>query len=64
MKMIGHVTSSYWSEAMGRSIAMALVMGGHDIMGETLHIPMPDKTHTAKVSAMVFYDPEGVRLHV
>jgi sarcosine oxidase, subunit alpha len=64
MKMIGHVTSSYWSEALGRSIAMALVAGGQSRMGETLHIPMPDKTHTAKVSTMVFYDPEGARLNV
>ncbi len=64
MKMIGHVTSSYWSEALGRSIAMALVAGGQDMMGETLHIPMPSKTHTAKVSGMVFYDPQGARLNV
>ena len=64
MRMIGHVTSSYWSATLGRSIAMALVAGGQDKMGETLHIPMPDKTHTAKVSNMVFYDPEGARLHV
>jgi sarcosine oxidase, subunit alpha len=64
MTMIGHVTSSYWSETLGRSIAMALVAGGHGRTGETLHIPMPDKTHTAKISGMVFYDPEGARLNV
>jgi sarcosine oxidase subunit alpha len=64
MTMIGHVTSSYWSETLGRSIAMALVAGGHDMTGNTLHIPMPGKTHTAKVSGLVFYDPEGARLHV
>ncbi len=64
MKMIGHVTSSYWSETLGRSIAMALVAGGQGMMGETIYIPMPDKTHTAKVSDMVFYDPEGARLNV
>ena len=63
MKMIGHVTSSYWSVAMGRSIAMALVEGGQGRMGKTLHIPMPGKTHVATVSDMVFYDPEGARLH-
>jgi sarcosine oxidase, subunit alpha len=64
MTMIGHVTSAYWSEALGRSIAMALVAGGQERMGETLHIPMPDKTHRAKVSGMVFFDPEGARLNV
>jgi sarcosine oxidase subunit alpha len=64
MTMIGHVTSSYWSEALGRSIALALVAGGQGKMGEALHIPMPGKTHSAKVSGMVFYDPEGARLNV
>ena len=64
MTMIGHVTSSYWSETLGRSIAMALVAGGHDRTGDTLHIPMPGKTHSAKVTGTVFYDPEGARLHV
>ena len=64
MKMIGHVTSSYWSETLGRSIALALVAGGQGRMGETLYIPMPGKVLTAKVSTMVFYDPEGARLNV
>ncbi|MFM5883949.1 MAG: 2Fe-2S iron-sulfur cluster-binding protein [Novosphingobium sp.] len=64
MTMIGHVTSSYWSEALGRSIALALVAGGQGRMGETLHIPMPGQTHRAVVSGMVFYDPEGARLNV
>jgi sarcosine oxidase subunit alpha len=43
---------------------MALVAGGHDMTGGTLYIPMPGKTHTAKVSGVVFYDSEGARLHV
>ncbi|WP_299193680.1 glycine cleavage T C-terminal barrel domain-containing protein [uncultured Erythrobacter sp.] len=62
MTMLGHVTSSYWSETLGRSIAIAMVAGGHDKMGETLHIPMPDKTIRATVSGMVFYDQKGERL--
>ncbi len=64
MKMIGHVTSSYWSATLGRSIALALVAGGQGRTGETLHIPMPGKTHTARIGGMVFYDPEGTRLNV
>lgn len=64
MKMIGHVTSSYWSEALGRSIALALVADGRGKMGETLFIPMPGQTHRAQVSELLFYDPEGARLHV
>jgi sarcosine oxidase subunit alpha len=62
MKMLGHVTSSYWSAALGRSIAMAVVEDGFDRMGETLHVPMPDKVIAAKVTGTVFYDPEGARL--
>jgi sarcosine oxidase, subunit alpha len=64
MTMIGHVTSSYWSEALGRSIALGLVAGGQGRMGETLYVPMPDKTQSATVSGTVFYDAEGARLHV
>jgi sarcosine oxidase subunit alpha len=64
MTMIGHVTSSYWSATLGRSIALALVVGGQGRMGETLHVPMPDRTHRVKVSDMVFIDPEGAHLNV
>ena len=64
MTMVGHVTSSYWSEALGRSIALALVSGGKARMGETVHIPMPGRTFRAMISDTVFYDPEGARLNV
>ena len=63
MKMVGHVTSSYWSETLGRSIALALVAGGKDRMGDTVYIPMPGRTHKAVISSTVFYDPEGARLN-
>ncbi|WP_343715665.1 sarcosine oxidase subunit alpha [Inquilinus sp.] len=63
MTMLGHVTSSYWSEALGRSIAMAVIVDGRDRDGETLHVPMPDRTLRARiVRSTVFYDPDGSRL--
>ncbi len=62
MTMIGHVTSSYWSETLGRSIALAVVKGGRDRDGNTLYVPMPDKTLSAKVTDTVFFDPAGNRL--
>ena len=62
MKMVGHVTSSYWSVALGRSIALAVVEGGNGRMGETVHIPMPDGTLSAKITGTVFLDPENTRL--
>ncbi|MDS9469559.1 sarcosine oxidase subunit alpha [Paracoccus sp. MBLB3053] len=64
MKMVGHVTSSYHSDAVGQPIALALVEGGHDRMGETVHIPMPDRTIAAKITGMVFVDPENARLKI
>lgn len=64
IQALGHVTSSYYSDAAGRSIALALVAGGRDRMGETLYIPMPNGTINAKVTGTVFYDPDGERLKV
>ena len=63
MTMIGHVTSSYWSENCGRSIALALVAGGRDRMGETLYVPMPDRTIEVEVVSPVFFDEKGERLN-
>lgn len=64
MTMVGHVTSSYISDAVGRPIALALVEGGHDRMGETVHIPMPDRVIAAKITGTVFVDPENARLKI
>ncbi|MCO6180002.1 sarcosine oxidase subunit alpha [Ciceribacter sp. RN22] len=63
MTMLGHVTSSYWSPNAGRSIAIAMVAGGRNRMGETLYVPMADKTIAVEVTDMVFFDKEGVRIH-
>jgi len=63
--MIGHVTSSYYSPILNRSIALAVVKGGLNKMGESVVIPLANgKRVTAKVSSPVFYDTEGVRQHV
>ena len=63
MRMIGHVTSAYASTAMGRSIALAMLAGGRARIGETLYVPMPGGDIAVKVTAPVFYDPEGGRLN-
>ena len=42
MPMLGHVTSSYFSPNLGRSIAMALVTGGRSRMGEKLWVARRD----------------------
>ena len=64
MKLIGHVTSSYHSAVLGRSIALALVADGRALMGQTVYIPMPGGAIAAQVVAPVFYDTEGAKLHV
>lgn len=63
MTMLGHVTSSYWSPNCGRSIALAVVAGGRARLGQTLYVPMADRTIAVEVSDMVFFDKEGGRLH-
>lgn len=60
---IGHVTSSYHSPSLGRSIALALVGEGRSRLGETLYVAMPDGDIPVQVTSMVFYDPQGSRLN-
>ena len=64
MDMLGHVTSSYWSESLGHSVAMALVRDGFNLQGTDIYVPMPDGDITAKVTKPIFYDPKGERLNV
>ncbi|MBX3598003.1 MAG: sarcosine oxidase subunit alpha [Rhizobiaceae bacterium] len=63
MKMIGHVTSSYWSENCGRSIALALLENGRERMGQTLYVPMPTSVIEVEVCSTVFFDEKGERLN-
>ena len=64
MKLIGHVTSSYMSATLDRSIALAVVVGGRARIGQTLHVPMPSGEIAVEVCAPMFYDPKGARLNV
>jgi sarcosine oxidase subunit alpha len=63
MRMIGHVTSAYWSENCGRSIALALVEGGRGRMERTLYVPMPAGAVEVEVREPVFFDEKGERLN-
>ncbi len=65
MEMVGHVTSSYFSANLGHSIAMAVVKGGHNKMGNTVYMPQADgNIIEAQICNPVFYDPEGSRQNV
>jgi len=63
--MLGHVTSSYYSPILQRSIALAVVKGGLDRMGERVAIPLADgRRIAATIANTVFYDKEGARQNV
>ncbi|MEC7646909.1 MAG: sarcosine oxidase subunit alpha family protein [Pseudomonadota bacterium] len=64
MKTLGHVTSSYYSPTLERSIALGMLEAGHAKMGETVHLPLEDgRVVTVTVTSPVFFDPKGKRLH-
>jgi sarcosine oxidase subunit alpha len=60
---IGHVTSSYASATLGRSIMLAMIVAGQSRQGATVHVQLPHGSTPAKVVGPVFYDPQGARLH-
>jgi sarcosine oxidase subunit alpha len=60
---LGHVTSSYYSSNLKRSIAMAMVSGGRARMGETLYVPTGSGDVAVTVTSSVFYDPSGARIN-
>jgi sarcosine oxidase subunit alpha len=60
---LGHVTSSYWSEALGRSIALAMIADGRKRLGEQLFVPMPSGSISVEVVSPIFFDPKGERLN-
>lgn len=59
--MLGHVTSSYRSAALGRTFALALVADGRRRHGEIVHAAVGDRRIAAEVTKPVFYDEEGAR---
>jgi sarcosine oxidase subunit alpha len=62
MKTLGHVTSSYYSPAVGRSIALALVADGIKRKGSTLSVPlMSGRVEKVTITDTVFFDQKGER---
>jgi sarcosine oxidase, subunit alpha len=59
--MLGHVTSSYRSAALGRPFALALVKGGRARIGDTVHVPVDGTLVPVEVTGPVLVDPEGAR---
>ena len=65
VSLLGHVTSTAFSPSLGHSIALALLSGGLQRKGETLHaaFPLRNETVAVRVADPVFLDPKGERLH-
>ena len=63
VEMLGHITSSYFSPNLNKSIALGVVKGGKNMMGQKLFIPMKDKIINVKVADPVFLDKENKRLN-
>ncbi len=61
LPMLGHVTSSYHSVALGRSFALALIRNGRNLIGQTLTAAVGDQLVDVVVGDTVLYDPEGNR---
>lgn len=65
MDLLGHISSSYWSANLNRSIAMGFIKGGLERMGETVYYPLPDgRVIEAEICSPVFFDPKGERQNV
>ena len=64
IEMLGHVTSSYYSPNLNKSIALAVVKGGKKMLGQKLLIPMENKLINVTVSEPVFWDKNNKRLNV
>ncbi len=59
--MLGHVTSSYHSEALGRGFALAMIRSGRDRVGQHLHAYAGNGLIPVTVTESVLYDKEGAR---
>jgi len=59
--MIGHVTSSYRSAALGRTFALAMLQRGRERFGTTVYAPLNGHVVAATVTDPICYDKENIR---
>jgi|TARA_B100001741_G_scaffold106052_1_gene87409 sarcosine oxidase subunit alpha len=63
VEMLGHVTSSYFSPNLNKSIALAVVKNGKKLKGHKMFVPMKNKTINVTITDTVFLDKENKRLN-
>jgi len=61
VRMVGHVTSSYRSAALGRTFALAMLQSGRERLGSTVYAPLNGHAVAATVTEPTFYDKENLR---
>ena len=63
IEMLGHVTSSYFSPNLNKSIALAVLISGKKLKGQKMFVPMKNKTIGVTIADSVFLDKENTRLN-
>jgi sarcosine oxidase subunit alpha len=63
MPLLGHVTSAYASSVLKTPVALGMVAGGRNRIGQSVFVPMPSGDIEVEVTSPVFYDIEGLRLN-
>ena len=58
----GWVTSACFSPTLGRQIALGVLRGGRERLGETVTVCDEEDRVAARVVSPVFYDPDNARL--
>ena len=61
--MLGHVTSSYFSPNLNKSIALAVVKNGKKLKGHKMFVPMKNNTIFVTITDTVFLDKDNKRLN-
>tara|TARA_B100000989_G_scaffold291589_1_gene266246 strand:+ start:5784 stop:8795 length:3012 start_codon:yes stop_codon:yes gene_type:complete len=63
IEMLGHITSSYYSPNLNKSIALAVVKCGRKLNGKNLIVPMENKNIKVTITDTVFFDKQNKRLN-
>ncbi|MFZ9702100.1 MAG: glycine cleavage T C-terminal barrel domain-containing protein, partial [Candidatus Nanopelagicales bacterium] len=58
---IGYVTSSYTSDVLARTFALAMIADGRNQLGKIVDIPVGDELISAEIVDSIFYDKENRR---
>lgn len=58
---IGYVTSSYTSEVLERTFALAMISNGRNKIGQIVEVPLGNEIIPAEIVDSVFYDKENRR---